>query len=125
MDRARCARRRLRFLRRIHPRDRRTAATRLRRHLGRGDPFDLEFRVRVRDGTFRWFRTRGRAVLGPEGKPQRMAGSLTDITDRKQAEAQIFEEKERAQVTLASIADAVITVDMSGRVEFINPLPSA
>jgi len=110
------------FPRRIHPRDRRTAATRLRQHLRRGDPFDLEFRIRVKDGAFRWFRTRGRAVLGPEGKPQRMAGSLTDITDRKHAEAQIYEEKERAQVTLASIADAVITVDMSGRIEFINPV---
>ena len=51
-----------------------------------------------------------------------MVGSLTDITDRKQTEAQIFEEKERAQVTLASIADAVITVDTSGRVEFLNPV---
>jgi diguanylate cyclase (GGDEF)-like protein/PAS domain S-box-containing protein len=74
------------------------------------------------DGAYRWFRTRGRSVLGPKGKPQRMAGSLTDITDRKQTEAQIFEEKERAQVTLASIADAVITVDTSGRIEFLNPV---
>jgi hypothetical protein len=92
----------------------------LREHLRRGEPFDLEFRVRVESGVFRWFRTRGRAMLGPEGKPERMAGSLTDITERKQAESQIFEEKERAQVTLASIADAVITVDMSGRIEFIT-----
>ena len=76
----------------------------------------------MQDGAYRWFRTRGRSVLGPEGKPQRMAGSLTDITDRKQSEAQIFEEKERAQVTLASIADAVITVDTSGRIEFLNPV---
>ncbi len=110
------------FLWRIHPRDRKTAVTRLRQHLGRGDPFDLEFRIRMRGGAFRWFRTRGRAVLGPEGKPQRIAGSLIDITDRKHAEAQIFEEKERAQVTLASIADAVITVGMSGRIEFMNPV---
>jgi diguanylate cyclase (GGDEF)-like protein/PAS domain S-box-containing protein len=110
------------FLRRVHPRDRRSAARSLRRHLWGGDSFDLEFRIRVADGTFRWFRTRGRAVLGPEGKPYRMAGSLSDIADRKRAEAQIFEEKERAQVTLASIADAVITIDMAGCVEFMNPV---
>ena len=110
------------FLWRIHSHDRRATAERLRKHLRRGEAFDLEFRIRVRDGAHRWFRTRGRALLGPEGKPQRMAGSLTDITDRKQAEAQIFEEKERALVTLASIADAVITVDMSGQIEFINPV---
>jgi diguanylate cyclase (GGDEF)-like protein/PAS domain S-box-containing protein len=110
------------FLWRMHSHDRRSTAERLRQHLRRGEPFDLEFRIRVHDGAYRWFRTRGRALLGPEGKPERMAGSLTDITDRKQAEAQIFEEKERAQVTLASIADAVITVDISGQIEFINPV---
>ena len=110
------------FLRRIHPRDRYAAASGLRAHLRTGEPFDLEFRIRTHDGSYRWFRTRGRSVLGPEGRPERMAGSLTDITDRKQTEAQIFEEKERAQVTLASIADAVITVDTSGRIEFLNPV---
>lgn len=110
------------FLWRIHSHDRKSTTERLRQHLRRGEPFDLEFRIRVQGGAFRWFRTRGRAVLGPEGKPERMAGSLTDITDRKQAEAQIFDEKERAQVTLASIADAVITVAMSGQIEFINPV---
>jgi len=110
------------FIRRIHPRDRHAAARELRTYLRSGNRFDLEFRIRMQDGGYRWFRTRGRSVLDVDGKPRRMAGSLTDITDRKQAEAQIFEEKERAQVTLASIADAVITVDTSGRIEFLNPV---
>jgi diguanylate cyclase (GGDEF)-like protein/PAS domain S-box-containing protein len=48
--------------------------------------------------------------------------SLSDIQKRKQAEALLFEEKERAQVTLASIADAVVTVDTAGRIEFLNPV---
>lgn len=43
-----------------------------------------------------------------------------DIRRRNEAEAKLFAEKERAQVTLASIGDAVITTDMAGRVEFIN-----
>src|SRR5262249_30256226 len=72
------------FLWRIHSHDRRSTAERLRQHLRRGEPFDLEFRIRVQGGAYRWFRTRGRAMLGQEGKPARMAGSLTDITDRKQ-----------------------------------------
>ena len=110
------------FIRRIHPRDRHAAARALRTHLRSGNRFDLEFRIRMQDGSYRWFRTRGRSVHDVDGKPRRMAGSLTDVTDRKQAEAQIFAEKERAQVTLASIADAVITVDTSGRIEFLNPV---
>jgi len=53
---------------------------------------------------------------------ERFVGSLSDIQKRRQAEALLFEEKERAQVTLASIADAVVTVDTAGRIEFMNPV---
>jgi diguanylate cyclase (GGDEF)-like protein/PAS domain S-box-containing protein len=59
------------------------------------------------------------ALLASE---DRLVGSLTDIQKRKQAEALLFEEKERAQVTLTSIADAVVTVDTAGRIEFMNPV---
>ncbi|MGE5170217.1 MAG: EAL domain-containing protein [Rudaea sp.] len=110
------------FLRRVHHADRRATLASLKAHLASGEPFDLEFRLRTCGGAFRWFRTRGRAVLGERGKPQRMAGSLADISDRKHAEAQTREQKERAQVTLAAIADAVVTVDTSGRVDYMNPV---
>ena len=45
-----------------------------------------------------------------------------DITDRKQAEEILFEEKERAEVTLHSIGDAVITTDIRARVDYLNPV---
>lgn len=110
------------FARRIHPHERRQTLAKISEHLARGDPFDLEFRLRRADGDYRWFRSRGRAVLGESGKPRRMAGSLADISDRKRAEAQTLQEKERAEVTLASIADAVITVDNGGSIEYMNPV---
>ena len=110
------------FMRRVHRTDRRAALARFRHHLASGTPFDLEFRLRRHDGEYRWFRSRGRSILGPSGKPQRMAGSLADISDRKRAERQTLQEKERAQVTLESIADAVITIDTSGNVEYMNPV---
>lgn len=47
---------------------------------------------------------------------------IRDITERKQGEAAIWLEKERAQVTLASIGDAVITTDVRGVVEYLNPI---
>ncbi len=43
-----------------------------------------------------------------------------DITERKKAEAELFEEKERLKVTLHSIGDAVITTDIDGRVSLLN-----
>ncbi len=49
-------------------------------------------------------------------------GTIADITERKRAEQLIFEEKERAQVTLQSIGDGVITTDRDGRIEYLNPV---
>jgi diguanylate cyclase (GGDEF)-like protein/PAS domain S-box-containing protein len=49
-------------------------------------------------------------------------GFFRDITARKKAEAALFEEKERAQTTLKSIADGVITTDTSGKVTFLNAM---
>ena len=46
---------------------------------------------------------------------------LLDITKRKQMEAALYEEKERAQITLSSIADGVITTDQNAIVTSINP----
>ncbi|WP_441616134.1 PAS domain S-box protein [Cupriavidus sp. RAF12] len=51
-----------------------------------------------------------------------MAGSLSDISDRKRSEAQLFAEKERAQVTLQAIGDAVVTTDVWGRIQSLNPV---
>ncbi len=106
----------------MHPADRDEGLRALEEHLESGESYDAEFRLRTRAGDYRWFRMRGQSVRDTVGKAVRMAGSMTDITDRKLAEAQLFAEKERALVTLASIADAVITTDVRGRVEYLNPV---
>ena len=70
----------------------------------------------------RLFIERSRLAQALAASEERLVTSLSDIQKRKQAEALLFEEKERAQVTLASIADAVVTVDTAGRIEFMNPV---
>ncbi|HXR56657.1 MAG TPA: EAL domain-containing protein [Casimicrobiaceae bacterium] len=68
----------------------------------------------------RLFAQRAKLLRALRASEERLMSSLNDIQMRKQAEALLAEEKERAQVTLASIADAVVTVDTSGRIEFLN-----
>lgn len=109
----------------MHPEDRDEGLRALEEHLESGSTYDAEFRLRTRSGDYRWFRARGQSVRDASGKAVRMAGSITDITDRKLAEAQLYAEKERALVTLASIADAVITTDVRGRVDYLNPVAEA
>ncbi len=58
------------------------------------------------------------AVARARAAFHRMAREL----ERDPAELRLFEEKERAQVTLASIADAVITVDTDALIEYLNPV---
>jgi diguanylate cyclase (GGDEF)-like protein/PAS domain S-box-containing protein len=45
-----------------------------------------------------------------------------DIASRKQAEAELFKERERVLVTLESIGDGVITTDVAGRIDYLNPV---
>jgi len=113
------------FLKLLHPTDRITALDALRAHLREDAPFDLEFRCLSKQSDYRWMRARGRSVRNAQGRAVRMAGSISDITDRKLAEAQLFAEKERAQVTLESIGDAVITTDVDGFIDYMNPVAEA
>ncbi|HEY6894667.1 MAG TPA: PAS domain-containing protein, partial [Rhodanobacteraceae bacterium] len=70
----------------------------------------------------RLFAQRAKLSDALRASEERLVSSLSDIQKRRQAEALLFEEKERAQVTLASIADAVVTVDTSGRIDYLNPV---
>jgi diguanylate cyclase (GGDEF)-like protein/PAS domain S-box-containing protein len=82
---------------------------------------DFEYRLRRRDGRQIVVRTNARSVV-EDGRVLYFEGTVTDVTERKAAERALFNEKERAQVTLQSIGDAVITTDAAGRVEYLNPV---
>src|SRR4029453_9529869 len=110
------------FLDHLHPDDHDVRLAALNEHRTHGAPYDAEFRLRTRSGNYRWFEARGKSVRDANGQAVRMAGSITDITDRKHAEAQLYAEKDRAQVTLQSIAEGVIATDEFGHVETVNPV---
>jgi len=108
----------------VHADDLPGARSRLIAHLTGSSPwYEAEYRLRARRGEWRWVHDRGRVVeRSADGHPLRMIGMQTDVTERKEAEAALFRERERALVTLASIADAVIATDGRGMVEYLNPV---
>lgn len=106
----------------MHPSDVAEFERRLVGHVRKGLPYDIDMRLRRKTGGYLWVRARGQMVRSRVGKAMRMAGSLSDISDRKRFEAQLFAEKERAQVTLHAIGDAVITTDVWGRIQSLNPV---
>ncbi|HWT86581.1 MAG TPA: diguanylate cyclase, partial [Myxococcales bacterium] len=76
---------------RIHPDDRQRLFGDLGLHLeGRTPHFQSEHRLRHLDGSWRWMLVRGAAVRDAAGKAYRLAGSQTDITERKLAEEKLL-----------------------------------
>jgi len=75
----------------IHPDDREAASREFRACLAAGDSRSLEYRRLTRDGKWKWIRSIGKVVeCDAAGKPIRMVGTHTDITDRKELESQLL-----------------------------------
>ncbi|HLP08592.1 MAG TPA: PAS domain S-box protein [Opitutaceae bacterium] len=54
-----------------------------------------------------------------------LVGVIVDVSNQKRAEAELAAEKERLAVTLRAMAEGVVTTDLTGRVQFINPAAAA
>jgi diguanylate cyclase (GGDEF)-like protein/PAS domain S-box-containing protein len=87
-----------------------------------GEIRDAEFLMRRRDGQQVVILENARAIRDAAERIVGYEGTIVDISGRKRAEQAMFAEKERAQVTLQSIGDAVISTDAAGRIEYINPV---
>ena len=112
----------------IHPDDRQRIVVEWRDAVRGHEPFQAEVRFLREDGSIVWTRLNAGAMrdgLTSRGRVQ----TVEDITGRKTADRELalvqealFEEKERAQVTLSSIGDAVLCTDISGKVTYLNPV---
>jgi PAS domain S-box-containing protein len=87
-----------------------------------GETWEDTFPIRGKDGSYRMFLGRAVPIRDAEGKMLRWVGTDTDITESQAMKEELFAEKERAQVTLNSIGDAVICADLAGNISFLNPV---
>jgi len=75
----------------IHPDDFDEMQERLRMHLDHRLRYDLDLRMRAKDGEYRWFRVSGQAIWDETGRAVRMAGSISDISERKRVKRALVE----------------------------------
>ncbi len=87
---------------------------------GKVNDYEIEFRMKHKDGSLRWILSRGVAVRDKDNKPIRMAGSHTDITRRKQAEQELLMAKETYESIFNSVAEAIYIQDENGTFIEVN-----
>ena len=72
------------FYSRIHPKDKQRVESITQAHLQGKAEYDVEFRLKNKDGKYRWYRSVGEVERDEQGTPTKMAGVLSDITAKKQ-----------------------------------------
>lgn len=115
-----------RWSRLLHPDERERVNAAWRDAVRAGHPFQAEVRMQRPDGGAVWARLQASTAKG-EGGSSAILLLVENITERKAAESvlrraeeDLFAEKERAQVTLDSIGDAVLVTDLAGTVTYLN-----
>ncbi|MDF7760004.1 diguanylate cyclase [Kosakonia cowanii] len=106
---------------RIVPEDRPETERVIRDALASRIAFKLEFRIAVKDG-IRHIRSLANRVLNKQGEVERLLGVSMDMTEVKQLNEALYQEKERLHITLDSIGEAVLCTDVAMRVTFMNPV---
>ncbi|MCC7083408.1 MAG: PAS domain S-box protein [Pirellulales bacterium] len=111
---------------RLHPDDHDRIIQALDAHICRREPYDVEYRLRTKSGRYRWFSARGQAISNEAAHVIRMAGSLRDITNAKEAEARLEQSEEKWRSLVENAPEIVVLTDPDGTIRYLNrSLPTA
>lgn len=83
-------------------------------------PFIVEYRIRHKDGSERYFQERGKPVGGPDGAPVYIDGVILDVTKRKAAETALRESERRFRNMLENVKLVTVMLDEQARIAFCN-----
>lgn len=99
---------------RIHPEDRERVANALNAHMGSGLPYqDIEYRILTKSGFYRWVSARGQSQWDSQGRVLRFIGSIRDITERRQAEAELQQTQKFLESVLNNLPVSVVVKEAS------------
>ncbi len=104
----------------LHPEDRDRTVDVWLKSVETGEPYDIEHRARMRDGSFRWLRSRAQRVFDEAGRTVRWYGETTDIHDHRAADRQLRESNARFRAAMEAIG-TLWTNDAEGRMTGEQP----
>jgi PAS domain S-box-containing protein len=102
----------------IHPEDRRIAAERWRAAIASGETFEVEFRLRAADGTYRWHLARAVPLRDAAGAVTAWVGTSTEIEAQKMVEAAYAQDRDRLW-TLSQ--ELMLVCEFDGTITAVNP----
>jgi PAS domain S-box-containing protein len=104
----------------IHSEDRQIMVRAVAEALGGGARYDVEYRVVRPGGEVRIVHSQGNVMRDESGRPRRMFGTVQDITERRRAEEQLFEIKERFRLLAESSLTGIYLIQ-EDRFRYVNP----
>lgn len=106
----------------LHPEDKEAVVRAFRHCLANGGPVSTEFRRSTLQGAWVWLSAIAKVVRWDnQGKPLRMLGVMTDITERKRAELALSNSEARFRSMFESLAEGVLLYSKSGVIQLCNP----
>jgi PAS domain S-box-containing protein len=104
----------------MHPDDLKRTVAAVNDCLALGVPYNIEYRLKTKNGQYRWFHATGEAERDAQGRPVRMAGLLADITARKNDEQLVERMRIRLLGAINAIDSGFIMCDADGYVVIAN-----
>ncbi len=105
----------------IHPDDCESSVQKIKEYMVSGEGiYENTYRLRCKDGSYRWILSRGQAVWDDQGRAIRIAGSHTDITEQVHMQEQLRQEKELQEEIFKSAAILIITWGIDGTIINFN-----
>ncbi|MEI6413744.1 MAG: PAS domain S-box protein [Pseudomonadota bacterium] len=104
------------FFNLLHPEDLPRVRENIDNHFKERTPHEMEFRLRHKNGQYRWMYGRGQATWNEQGQPLRMVGTTTDITRRKQMENRL----RKLSLAVEQSPESILVTNLEAKIEYVN-----
>lgn len=107
----------------LHPEDLERAHSTIHSYInGKIPKYEIEFRMKHKDGTYRWIYAKGKLLSDEKGKPYRVSGSHTDITERKMAEAALINSERKYRNLFENSLVGMLRFNLAGQIIEANSM---
>lgn len=107
----------------LHPEDLERAHATIHNYInGKIDKYEIEFRMKHKNGSYRWIYSKGKLLRDELGEPYRVSGSHTDITERKIAEAALIRSERKYRNLFENSLVGMLRFNFDGRILEANSM---